>query len=87
MFVTEFAKSIQDMLFDGLSGLLEVCSRVRDYGGREVGTVDRVVNRNRNFELGVVIDWIAGNTSPHWLQRSSGCEYEREMVTDGQTGV
>ena len=64
----ELAEDLDGMFLDGSSLLFGVLGIVGDNGGREVGVVDRVVDRDRDFKAGVVVDHCAGYARPHRLK-------------------
>ena len=68
MLLRELAQGLDDMLLDGASLRVGVVGVVRDDGRREIGVVDRVVDRDGDFVTGVVVDGGTGNTSPHGLE-------------------
>ena len=68
MFGGELAEDIEGMFFDSSSLLVGIFGVVRDDGRREVGVVDGVVDGDRDFKAGVVVDHCAGYTRPHRLE-------------------
>lgn len=68
MLSRELAQAVEDVDLDLLRGLLWVTSGVRNDRRGKVCVVDRVVDRERDLKLCVVIDWAARDTSPHWLE-------------------
>lgn len=64
----ELAKDIEGMFFDGGGLLVGILGVVRNDGGGKVGVVDRVVDGDRDFKAGVVVDHCAGYARPHRLR-------------------
>jgi predicted house-cleaning noncanonical NTP pyrophosphatase (MazG superfamily) len=52
----EFAECLEDGILEFLGILLRIVSAVRKDDGGEIGVVDRIVNRDRDLVLGVVVD-------------------------------
>lgn len=67
MFNRELAEDLKDVLFDGFRIFLWAVGIIRDNHRREVGAINRIMDRNSNLKLRVVIDDSTGNTSPHGL--------------------
>ena len=68
----ELAEDIKDMLLDVGCLLLGIIGVVRDDRGRKVGVVDGVVDGDRDFEGGAVVDHSSCDTCPHGLVRGIG---------------
>lgn len=64
----KFAKSGNDMLLDGAGGFFRVIGIDRDGLRREVGVVDRIVNRYGDLISRTTVDRRASNASPHRLK-------------------
>lgn len=57
------------MTLDFFCRLFQIAWSEGNQGCGEVCTVDRIVDRDGDFELGVVIDRNSSNSSPHRLQQ------------------
>lgn len=62
----ELAQCLHDILLDLFGDLFRVRLVVRDAQRREIGAVDRVVNRDGDLIL-VAVGHPTGDASPHWL--------------------
>jgi len=67
----KLAKSLQNILLDFLCILVGVVDVIINGSGREIRAVDRVVNRDRDFILGIVVDNRTGDSCPHGLHRGA----------------
>ena len=83
MFLRELAQGIEDVLLDDFGLGIGLGGIVGDDGRREIGVVDRVVDRDGNFKASVVIDHRSGNTSPHRLGRNEPTD-ERVIVVSSR---
>lgn len=65
MFLGEAPDGIENVVLDVSSIPGGIVGAVWDGSGREVGVIDRVVNRDSNFICFTAIDDRAGDTGPH----------------------
>lgn len=73
----ELAKGVEDVDLDLLCVLFVVAFDVGDGGRGEIGAVDGIVDGYGDFVLGVVVDGVARDASPHWLEKKrSGHHWE-----------
>ena len=63
----ELAQSVENVLLDLLGLRVGLGRVIGNRAGREVGVVDRIVDRDGDLKAGVVVDHGAGNTGPHGL--------------------
>ena len=79
MFGRKFAKGVDDMRFDSVGGLFRVIGVDGDDLRREVGVVDRIVDRYRDLKARTAVDQRASDASPHGLKttKRSACMFGR----------
>lgn len=71
----ELAKGVDDMGLDSVGGFFRVIGVGSDGLRRKVGVVNRIVDRYGDLEARAVIDWRAGNASPHRLETINRSAY------------
>lgn len=64
----ELAEDLEDVLLNGFGILIRGVGVVGNSHRREIGAVDRVVDRNSDLKLRVVVDDSTGDTCPHRLK-------------------
>jgi hypothetical protein len=67
VFGRELAKGVKNVRQDGLRILFWLVWVIWDSGRGKVGAIDGIVDGYSDLDLSVIVDWVAGNTSPHWL--------------------
>lgn len=65
----ELAKSLENDLFDLFCVLIWVVGVIWDDHRREIGAINRIVNRYCDLILGIVIYHSACDGGPHWLKK------------------
>jgi hypothetical protein len=64
----EPAQNLKNVLLDSFSILFGVVGVIGKNYGREVGTIDRIVHRDSDLKLGIIIENDTSNASPHRLK-------------------
>ena len=79
MFGGELAKGFDDMRLDSVGGFFRVIGVDGDDLRREIGVVNRIVNRYGDLEGRTAVDRRASNASPHGLKmmKRSAHRFER----------
>jgi len=76
----ELAQGIDDMRLDSVGGFFRVIGEDGDDLRREVGVVNRIMNRYRDLKGRSAVDWRASNASPHGLKMVKRSAYRVERI-------
>jgi hypothetical protein len=71
VFSRELAKGVKNVLLDGLRILFWLVWVIWNSCGGKIGAIDGIMDGYSNLHLSVVVDWVAGNTSPHRLDNEN----------------